>query len=276
MMIRKGGVEIFPRLIAADHHVDFSGEMVESGVSELDALFAGGPMRGTSVLVTGPAGSGKTTIALQYLYAACERGEATTLFEFDERIGTLMTRAAAFGMDIARHVDQGCMTIQQIDPAEISPGEFAARVRHEVEERGVRMIVIDSLNGYMAAMPQEQHLLLQMHELLSYLSQQGVVTFLINPQHGLVGSMSTSLNISYVADSVVLLRFFEAEGRVRKAISVLKNRGGMHEDAIREFRIDRNGVRVGEPLTAFRGVLTGTPEYRGAAVPLMEDRSGDA
>jgi circadian clock protein KaiC len=168
------------------------------------------------------------------------------------------------------------MTIQQIDPAEISPGEFAARVRHEVEERGVRMIVIDSLNGYMAAMPQEQQLLLQMHELLSYLSQQGVVTFLINPQHGLVGSMSTSLNISYVADSVVLLRFFEAEGRVRKAISVLKNRGGMHEDAIREFRIDRNGVRVGEPLTAFRGVLTGTPEYRGAAVPLMEDRSGDA
>lgn len=138
------------------------------------------------------------------------------------------------------------------------------------------MIVIDSLNGYMAAMPQEQQLLLQMHELLSYLSQRGVVTFLINPQNGLVGSMSTSLNISYVADTVVLLRFFEAEGRVRKAISILKNRGGAHEDSIREFRVDRDGVRVGDPLRNFRGVLTGTPEYLGAAVPLMEDRAGDA
>ncbi|MEC3949880.1 ATPase domain-containing protein [Sphingobium sp. HWE2-09] len=276
MMIRKGGVDIFPRLIAADHHVAFTGDLVQSGVPELDALFAGGPMRGTSALITGPAGSGKTTIALQYLYSACERGEACTLFEFDERVGTLMTRATAFGLDIGRHVETGCMMIQQIDPAEISPGEFAARVRHQVEERGVRMIVIDSLNGYMAAMPQEQQLLLQMHELLSYLSQRGVVTFLINPQHGLVGTMTTSLNISYVADSVVLLRFFEAEGRVRKAISILKNRGGVHEDAIREFRIDRNGVRVGEPLTNFRGVLTGTPEYRGAALPLMEDRTGDA
>ncbi|KAA9020672.1 ATPase domain-containing protein [Sphingobium limneticum] len=276
MMIRKGGVDIFPRLIAADHHSDFTGDMVQSEVVELDALLGGGPMRGTSTLITGPAGSGKTTIALQYLYAACERGEPSTLFEFDERVGTLLTRSNAFGLDITRHVDQGCLTIQQIDPAEISPGEFAARVRHEVEERGVRMIVIDSLNGYMAAMPQEQQLLLQMHELLSYLSQRGVVTFLINPQHGLVGTMSTNLNISYVADTVVLLRFFEAEGRVRKAISVLKNRGGVHEDAIREFRIDKDGVRVGEPLRAFRGVLTGTPEYLGATKPLMEDRTGDA
>lgn len=276
MIIRKGGVDIFPRLIAADHHVDFSDDKVASGVDALDALLDGGPLRGTSTLITGPAGAGKTTIALQYLYAACERGEACTLFEFDERVGTLLTRARAFDLDIARHVDSGCMAIRQIDPAEISPGEFAARVRHEVEERGARMIVIDSLNGYMAAMPQEQQLLLQMHELLSYLSQRGVVTFLINPQNGLVGSMSTSLNISYVADTVVLLRFFEAEGRVRKAISILKNRGGAHEDSIREFRVDRDGVRVGDPLRNFRGVLTGTPEYLGAAVPLMEDRAGDA
>ncbi|MEC3910821.1 ATPase domain-containing protein [Sphingobium sp. CR2-8] len=275
MMIRKGGVDIYPRLIAADHHVDFTGDMVQSEVPALDSLLGGGPMRGTSTLITGPAGSGKTTIALQYLYAACERGEACTLFQFDERVGTLLTRASAFGLDVKRHVDDGCMLIQQIDPAEISPGEFAARVRQEVEERGVRMIVIDSLNGYMAAMPQEQQLLLQMHELLSYLSHRGVVTFLINPQHGLVGTMSTNLNISYVADAVVLLRFFEAEGRVRKAISVLKNRGGVHEDAIREFRIDGNGVRVGAPLRDFRGVLTGTPEYLGATLPLMEDRAGD-
>ncbi|WCT74174.1 ATPase domain-containing protein [Sphingomonas naphthae] len=276
LMIRKGGVDIFPRLIAADHHADYADDMVQSGVTAVDELLAGGPLRGTSILVTGPAGSGKTTIALQYLYAACERGEPSTIFEFDERIGTLMSRAKAFDLDIARHVDGGCMVIQQIDPAEISPGEFAARVRREVEERGVRMIVIDSLNGYMAAMPQEQQLLLQMHELLSYLSQRGVVTFLINPQHGLVGSMSTNLNISYVADAVILLRFFEAGGRVRKAISVIKNRGGMHEDSIREFRIDRGGIRVGDPLKAFKGVLTGTPEYVGSESPLMEDRVGGA
>jgi circadian clock protein KaiC len=275
LIIRRGGVDIFPRLIAADHHTSFSDDMVPSGVAELDALLGGGPLRGTSTLLTGPAGTGKTTIALQYLHAACMRGEPCTIFEFDERIGTLMTRAKAFGLGIEGHVEMGWMSIQQIDPAEISPGEFAARVRAEVEERGVRMIVIDSLNGYMAAMPQEQQLLLQMHELLSYLSQQGVVTFLINPQSGLVGSMATNLNISYVADAVILLRFFEAAGRVRKAISVIKNRGGMHEDAIREFRIDQSGIRVGEPLRSFKGVLTGTPEYIGITKPLMEDRQGE-
>jgi len=274
--IRKGGLEIYPRLIASTHHAEFTGEVTPSGVSALDNLLGGGPMRGTSTLVTGPAGSGKTTIALQYLDAACRRGEPCTVYEFDERIGTLLTRAKAFNLDLQAHIDSGCLCIQQIDPAEISPGEFAARVRDEVEGRGSRLIVIDSLNGYMAAMPQEQQLILQMHELLSYLSQQGVVTFLINPQHGLVGSMSTNLNISYVADSVLLLRFFEAEGRIRKAISVLKNRGGMHEDTIRELRIDSGGIRVGEALSAFRGVLTGTPEYTGSDTPLMEDRPGGA
>jgi circadian clock protein KaiC len=173
LVIRKGGVDIFPRLIASDHHTSFVGDPVPSGIGELDDLLAGGPLRGTSTLLTGPAGSGKTTIALQYLHAACERGEPCTIFEFDERVGTLMARAKAFGLDIVSHVEEGRLTIQQNDPAEISPGEFAARVRYEVEQRGVRMIVIDSLNGYMAAMPQEQQLLLQMHELLSYLNQQG-------------------------------------------------------------------------------------------------------
>ncbi|WP_343612853.1 ATPase domain-containing protein [Novosphingobium sp.] len=273
LVIRKGGVDIFPRLIASDHHTSFVGDPVPSGIGELDDLLAGGPLRGTSTLLTGPAGSGKTTIALQYLHAACERGEPCTIFEFDERVGTLMARAKAFGLDIVSHVEEGRLTIQQNDPAEISPGEFAARVRYEVEQRGVRMIVIDSLNGYMAAMPQEQQLLLQMHELLSYLNQQGVVTFLINPQSGLVGTMATNLNISYVADAVVLLRFFEVQGRIRKAISVLKNRGGSHEDAIREFRIDGRGLRVGDPLEHFRGVLTGTPEYLGSAGPLMDERA---
>ena len=273
--IRKGGLEIYPRLIAATHHSDFSGEVTPSGIAELDNLLGGGPLRGTSTLVTGPAGSGKTTIALQYLVAACARGEPCTVYEFDERIGTLLARAKAFNLDLSECIASGVLVVQQIDPAEISPGEFAARIRREVEHRGSRMIVIDSLNGYMAAMPQEQQLILQMHELLSYLSQKGVVTFLINPQHGLVGSMATSLNISYVADSVVLLRFFEAEGRIRKAISVLKNRGGAHEDAIRELRIDSGGLRIGEPLSKFRGVLTGTPEYLGSREPLLEDRSSD-
>ena len=270
--IRKGGLAIFPRLTASDHQGDYVGEAVESGIEELDALMGGGPLRGTSTLISGPAGTGKTTIALQFLDHACARGERCTVFEFDERVGTLYARAKAFNIDIQRHIESGCLLIRQVDPAEMSPGEFAAAVRDEVEGRGSRMIVIDSLNGYMAAMPQEQQLILQIHELLSYLSRQGVVTFLINPQQGLVGTMASNLNVSYVADAVILLRFFEAGGRIRKAISVLKNRGGMHEDTIRELRIDTGGVRVGEPLNSFKGVLTGTPEYVGVQTPLMEDR----
>jgi len=270
--IIKGGLAIYPRLIAADHHAVYVGEPVSSGVPALDALMNGGPLRGTSTLISGPAGTGKTTIALQYAHAACERGERATIYQFDERIGTLAARAKAFHLDIQKHIDAGALVVQQIDPAELSPGEFAARVRSEIEDRQVRLIVIDSLNGYLSAMPQEQQLILQLHELLSYLNQKGVATILINPQQGLLGTMSTNLNVSYIADAVFLLRFFEADGRIRKAISVLKNRAGQHEDAIREFRIDAQGVRVGEPLVAFRGVLTGTPEYTGERGPLMEDR----
>lgn len=270
--IRTGGLEIYPRLVAADHHAAFTGEPVSSGVRELDSLLNGGPLRGTSTLITGPAGTGKTTIALQYLHAACARGECATIFEFDERVGTLGARAQAFGLNIGQYIENGCLAIKQVDPAALSPGEFTSLVRREVEKRNIKMLVIDSLNGYMAAMQQERQLILQMHELLSYLSQKGVVTFLINPQQGLLGSMSTNLNISYVADAVLLLRFFEAGGRMRKAISVVKNRGGPHEDAIRELRIDVSGVRVGAPLTAFRGVMTGTPEYTGESKPLMESR----
>jgi len=272
-VIRKGGIRVFPRLIAAEHHSDFVGEAVPSGVEALDALMGGGPLRGTSTLITGPAGTGKTTIALQYLAAACRRDEPCVLYQFDERVGTLLARARAMDMDLDSHLESGCLRIQQIDPAEVSPGEFAHMILDEVERRGARVVVIDSLNGYLAAMPQEEHLILQLHELLSYLSQQGVVTFLINPQHGLVGTMTSSLDISFIADAVMLLRFFEAQGRLRKAISVLKNRAGRHEDAIRELRVDAQGVRVGEPLTAFHGVMTGTPQYVGEDRPLLEERN---
>lgn len=277
LVIRRGGLDIFPRLIAADHHTPFVGEAVGSGVVELDGMLNGGPPRGTSVLVTGPAGAGKTTLALQYLAAACRRGERCVIYEFDERIGTLIARAKAFGIDLQNFMDEGYLAVRQIDPAEIALDEFAAMVRREVEQGNARLVMIDSLNGYVAAMQQEQQLILQLHELLSYLNQAGVVTFLINPQQGFFGTMSTNgLNVSYISDIVILLRFFEAEGRIRKAISIVKNRSGAHEDAIREFRVDQQGIRVGEALSSFKGVLTGTPEYIGSRVPLMEDRGASA
>ena len=270
--ITKGGLQVFPRMVAAFHHSEFKAEPVASGVAALDQLLAGGPLRGTSTLITGPAGSGKTTLALLYLAAACARGEKCAIYEFDERIGTLLSRAESMGLPLKQYIASGLLVVEQVDPAEISPGEFAWRVRRQVEESNSRVIVIDSLGGYVAAMPQEQQLVLQMHEMLSYLSQLGVITFLIHAQHGLVGSMATTLNISYVADTVILIRFFEAHGRLRKALSVLKHRGGAHEDSIRELRIDQQGVRVGGSLTEFRGVLTGTPEYYGHGESLMEDR----
>ena len=271
--IRRGGLAVYPRLIAAEHHRPFVGDPTPSGVAELDALLAGGPLRGTSTLISGPAGSGKTSLALQYVHAACERGERCAVLEFDERVGTLLIRSKAMGLDLEPHIESGRLTVLQIDPAEMSPGEFCAIVQDYVETEQARVVVLDSLAGYLAAMPQEQELILQIHELLSYLNQQGVLTLLINPQAGLVGSMATgALNISYVADSVVLIRFFEAKGRIRKALSVIKNRGGPHEDTIRELRIDAQGIRVGEPLTDFQGVMTGTPHYVGQGEQLMETR----
>lgn len=270
MVIRSGGVDVFPRLIASHHHEEFHETPIASGVDEIDNLLGGGPLRGTSTLLTGPAGSGKTNVALQYVWAACERGETCCIFEFDERIGTLLTRAKALGIDLGRHVDNGRLEIMQMDPAEISPGEFSWNVQQAVEQRGCSVLVIDSLNGYVAAMPQEKQLMLQLHEMLSYLNQKGVATFLVNPQHGLVGTMSTgNLNVSYIADAVILFRFFEAQGRIRKAISVIKNRGGAHEDTIRELKINRRGLAVSGPLGEFKGILTGTPEFVGDSATLL-------
>lgn len=276
LRIQTGGVQVYPRLIASRQHLAFSTEPVPSGISQLDALIGGGVLRGTSTLLTGPAGTGKTTLALQYIAAACARGECCHLYEFDERIGTLFNRARSMGIDLDPFIAEGLLTVLQIDPAEMSPGEFAWHVGLAVQESACKIVVIDSLNGYLAAMPEEKQLLLQMHELLAFLNQSGVTTFLINPQFGLVGSMDTGpLNVSYIADAVVLFRFFEAGGRIRKAISVIKNRGGKHEETIRELRIDSQGLQVGEPLFDFQGVLTGTPQFVGnaATLPLLEGRN---
>jgi len=270
----KGGMRIFPRLIASDHHVPFVGDPISSGVAGIDALLDGGPLRGTSTLLTGPPGSGKTNVALKYVATACERGERCCVFEFDERTGTLLTRAKALGMDLQAHLDSGLLELRQMDPAELSPGEFAWAIRECVEERDCKLIVLDSLNGYLSSMPQEKQLMLQMHELLSYLNQSGVVTFFVNPQNGLVGSMSTgNLNVSYMADTVIMFRYFEAGGRIRKAISVIKNRSGAHEDSIRELRIDAGGLRLSEPLKDFSGILTGTPQYVGESGSLLDSNA---
>jgi circadian clock protein KaiC len=274
LVLRRGGMVVFPRLIAANHHTPFIGEPVASGIPELDDLLHGGPRRGTCTLVTGPAGSGKTNIVLKFAAAACARGERVAIYQFDERIGTLLQRAKLMDLDLQPCIDAGFLSIRQVGPAEISPGEFAALIREEVEQRQTKMVILDSLSGYLTAMPQENLLVLQMHELLAYLNQQGVLSLMVNAQHGLVGTMSTSgINVSYLSDVVLLLRFFEAEGRIRKALSVIKNRGGSHEETIRELRIDAQGLRIGEPLVDFRGVLTGVPEYIGSSDALMEVRA---
>lgn len=270
-VIRPGGMVVFPRLVAAEHLTPFAGEPISSGLEKLDSLLDGGPLRGTSTLITGPAGCGKTTIALQYAVAAAKRGEKSAIYQFDERMGTLIVRAQKLGLDLEPHIEAGLIHVRQVDPSELSPGEFAHLVINEVK-LGAKITVLDSLNGYMTAMPEEKQLLLQIHELLSYLNQKGVVTFLINPQEGLVGTMHSNINVSYIADSVLLMRYFEANGCIRKALSVIKNRGGNHEKTIREFMIDRRGLQIGDPLTEFQGIFTGTPTYLGNLDKLLNNR----
>lgn len=271
--IERGGLMVYPRLVAAEHHMDFNDDVVSTGSSEFDALLGGGLVPGTATLFNGPAGVGKTTAAVQCMVAALERGEKAAYFLFDERLPTLLKRCATLGMDLGRHIDAGSLMIRSIDPAELSPGEFAGAVRRSVEGDGVRTIVIDSLNAYLQAMPDEKFLTLQMHELLAYLGQTGVTTILILGQHGVVGDGRTEVDISYLADTVVQLRFFEASGEVRQAISVIKTRTTRHERAIREFQIGDLGLTVGEPLRDFRGVLTGSPEFRGDKGNLLTDGS---
>jgi circadian clock protein KaiC len=270
-IIETGGIKVFPRLIAAEHHKAFVGELMKSSVAELDTLLGGGLERGTSALLVGGAGVGKSSIAVTYAVGAAQRGERVAMFAFDEGLGTLFARAAGLGIDLQSYVDQGLITVQQIDPAEMSPGEFTQLIRDAVDQRSIRVLIVDSLNGYLNAMPDERFLVLQIHELLAYLNQLGVLTILVLAQHGLLGHMQTPVDMSYLSDAVIMLRYFEADGRVRRAISVVKKRSGTHENAIREFQLTSEGLKVGPPLTQFSGILTGTPTYVGDAKPLLAE-----
>ena len=271
--IKTGGVDIFPRLIAAEHRGRTASSIFSSGVSQLDALLGGGIESGSTTLVIGPAGTGKSLMVLQFAAAAVQRNERVALFVFDEELGLLFSRTKEMGIDLESLRNNGNLIIEQMDAAEVSPGEFAHKVRMAAEKHHVRTVIIDSLNGYQNAMPQEQFLILHMHELLQYLNRQGVATFLTVAQHGLVGDMKSPVDLTYLADSVVLLRYFEAFGRVRRAISVLKKRTGPHEATIREFSIGNNGITVGSPIEQFQGVLRGVPEYVGASTPQTEPKA---
>jgi circadian clock protein KaiC len=257
--IRTGGVHVFPRLVSAEHRGSFSRDAFGTGLPEFDALLGGGVERGSSVLVLGPAGTGKSIIMLTFIQNAIERGERAAMFVFDEELGLLIERAKKVGIDLQTMVDSGSLVLEQVDAAELTPGEFAERVRSCVESSDARTVVIDSLNGYQAAMPGEFALVLHIHELLQYLNRKGATTFLTVAQHGLVGDMKSPVDVTYLADTVVLLRYFEATGRVRRAISIVKKRTGAHEDTIREYQIGAGGVSLGPPLKQFQGILRGVP-----------------
>ena len=274
-LIIKGGLRVFPRLVAAEHRGRGSCNKLASEIRELDNLLGGGIEEGTSTLIVGAAGTGKSTIAAQFCVAAAGRGDKSVLFMFDESPNTLFTRCNGLGIDIEQHVKAGMIDLVQIDPAELSPGEFAHLIREAVEKSGVKIVVVDSLNGYLNAMPEDRFLVTQLHELLMFLSQQGVATLLIGAHHGVIGSqMQAPVDATYLADAVLLLRYFEAKGEVRQAISMVKKRGGLHERTIREFAMRNGTIRVGEVLREFRGVLTGVPVYEGPTAPLVGTEQG--
>jgi len=269
--LETGGIRVFPRLIAAEHHTPFDAEARSTGTGALDLLLGGGLVPGTNTLLLGPSGVGKTTTAIRCMLAALERGKTATYYLFDEGLATLLGRAITLGMDLTPHLATKRLTITQIDPAELSPGEFSSMVRQAVEERGSSFVVIDSLNAYLHAMPGEEFLILQMHEMLSYLNQQGVTTLLVLGQHGVIGEVRTDIDLSYLSDAILLFRFFEARGEVRTALSVVKSRVNAHERTIREMKLSAQGIQVGEALTDFEGVLTGLPSYRGSVAMLTGD-----
>ena len=271
--IIKGGVVVYPRLIAAEHGIEFPPDQITSGIHALDRILGGGLDRGSSVLITGPTGVGKSTLALQYASAAAARGDRAVLYSFDEGIRSAKLRAKSLGMDLSKEVEAGHLQMTQIDPAELSPGQFIWQIRDDVDKKDVRFVVIDSLNGFLAGMPGEADLILQLHELLTYLNQRGVVTILVLAQQGLVGTMQTVVDVSYLADTVILLRYFEAHGAIRQAVSVLKKRIGGHERTVRELTLSNKGITVGEPLSEFRGVLTGIPEYLGTRTAMGQNET---
>ncbi len=268
-----GGIKVYPRLVAAEHHTEFNPVMRSTGTERLNNLLGGGLIPGTSVLMIGPSGVGKTTTVVSCLTAALKRGERCVYYLFDETLSTLMFRSATLGMDLRPHIEAGLLTIRQIDPAELSPGEFASDVRDAVENRGMKYVAIDSLNAYLQAMPGERYLLLQMHELLGYLNQQGVITMLVLGQHGIIGEVQNDIDISYLSDVVVLFRYFEHRGEVLTAIATVKSRANAHERSIRQFRLGADGVEVGEALRDFEGVLTGLPSYKGDTAMLASTDS---
>lgn len=259
-IIERGGVRAFPRLVASEHKNPPNSDKLDSGITELDQLIGGGLERGTSTLIVGAAGTGKSTLAAQFVHAAAQRSLKAAIFMFDESRSTLLSRTKELGINLQPEIDAGRIIAQQVDPAELSPGEFAHAIRHVVEEKEVSIVVIDSLNGYLNAMPEERHLVIQLHELLTYLGQAGIATILIGAHQGLIGpNMTTPIDASYLADAVILMRYFEMRGEVKQAISVIKKRGSEHERSIREFRMANGAIHVGEPLRNLRGILTGVP-----------------
>jgi circadian clock protein KaiC len=275
-VIRTGGLTVFPSLIASEHVAKFPLTALSSGVESIDKMLGGGLWRGTSTLLIGPSGVGKSTLAIQYAMASADVHEKAAVFAFDESFRTAAARAKGLGLDLEAACDSGALRWEDLSPTSLSPGEFVDKVQRDVES-GVRMVVIDSLNSYIASMPEEKALVLHMHELLAYLGNQGVVTVLIMAQHGLVGETHAPLDLSFMADAIVILRYFEAGGEVRKAISVLKSRGGQHESTIREYSLTaKSGVSVGEPIRAFQGVLTGTPQFLGHVSTLADSEDGAA
>ena len=270
-IIATGGLRIFPRMVAAEHYAHFRRRPVSSGIKELDALCGGGLDRGTTTLILGQAGTGKSTLALQYAIQMADKGERSVIFAFDETRSVMLSRAKALGFELEKAIENGTITVQQVDPAELSPGEFAVRILRCVEA-GCKLVVIDSLNGYLNAMPGEKYLNNQLHELCSYLDQQGVITILILPQHGLAVGSEAPVDLSYLSDTVVSLRYFEAFGEVKEAIAVIKKRSGNHEKTIREFKLMLGkGIVIGKPLRQFQGVLTGVPIFGGSEKEIMKD-----
>ena len=258
--IQTGGVSVFPRLVAHQHGGNFPQGQIKSGNTSLDEMFMGGIGRGSSTLIIGPTGVGKSSLAMQYASAAAKRGDRAIIYAFDEVLRIAQERAEAMGLGVLEEIKKGTLAMSQVDPAELSPGEFVWQIRRDVEEKDTRVVVIDSLNGLLASMSGEQDLTLQLHELVAFLNQKGVVTLLVLTQHGLIGTMNTEIDVSYLADTVVLLRYFEAQGVIRQVISVLKQRLGRHERQLREFSLSEKGLSVGEPLSNLRGVLTGVPD----------------